>query len=118
MKFLRTNEIKIGMRTAKPIYNTDGVLLYGRNTIVNESFIYNIGNLDMVGLYVLEPTEPLPPITEAEEAFEKFQTVTCYALKKELDNAVAGEKFNIEEIANLIINNYGRLRKKYILCRL
>lgn len=112
MKFLRAKEIKVGMRTAKPIYNKEGVLLYGRNTIINESFINNVGNLDVVGIYILEPTEPLPPISEEEEEFEKFQTVTCYALRKQLDKAASGESFEIDKIVADIVGHYGGLNKK------
>ena len=32
MKFVRTEDLKAGMRLAKPIYNKKGVLLYERNS--------------------------------------------------------------------------------------
>lgn len=112
MKFIKSNEIKLGMRTAKPIYSESGVLLYKRNTVINEGVISNIEKLDIYGLYILEPAEPLPPTSEEEEEFERFQTVTCYALKKELDALLAKEPFDIEPIAKEIIKNYGHLKKR------
>lgn len=112
MKYLKVNDVKCGMRTAKPIYSENGVLMYGRNTTINESFMNNIEKLALYGLYILEPTEPLPPVSPEEEEFEKFQTVTCYALKKEIDALIAGKDFNISPIVESIIRGYGRLKKK------
>lgn len=112
MKYIKVEEIKCGMKTAKPIYNDTGVLLYGRNTVINESVITNIKKLNFYGLYILEPTEPLPPISPEEEEFEKFQTLTTYQLKKELDSFVGGGPLEIEPIAANIIRNFGRLKKK------
>lgn len=112
MQFVKLNGIKMGMRTAKPIYSKNGVLLYGRNTVITDSFLNNIKSLDLFGLYILEPTEPLPPISDEELEFEKFQTVTCYALQKELDAIVDGGEFDLEPIAQLIAKNYGNLKKK------
>ncbi len=112
MRFIKFDEIHLGMKTAKPIYSKDGVLLYGRNTLITESFINNVGNLDLYGLYILEPTEPLPPMSDDEIEFERFQTVTCYALKKELDFMVERKPFKTQAIADSIVRNYGRLRQK------
>ena len=32
MKFVKSDDLKLGMRLAKPIYNRDGVMLYERNS--------------------------------------------------------------------------------------
>lgn len=112
VRYLKVSDVKIGMRTAKPIYGETGVLMYGRNTTINESFMNNIDKLSLYGLYILEPTEPLPPMSYEEEEFEKFQTVTCYALKKELDALIAGNSFDIAGIVDDIIRNYGRIKTK------
>ena len=45
MRFIKSNEVKIGMRLAKPIYNTEGVLLYGRGTVVNDKVMHHINNM-------------------------------------------------------------------------
>jgi hypothetical protein len=112
VRFIKFEEIKPGMRCAKPIYNKEGVLLYGRNTIISDSFINNTKALDIYGLYILEPAEPLPPMSDEEIEFERFQTVYSFALKKELESLVKGESFDISKIVDAIINAYGRLPKK------
>lgn len=112
MKYIRVDEIKFGMRIAKPIYSDTGILLYGRDTNINESVLANIKKLNFYDMYILEPTEPLPPISPEEEKFEKFQTLTTYQLKKELDSFVAGGSLEIEPIAANIIRNFGSLSKK------
>lgn len=112
MKFIKLNEIKVGMRTAKQIYSETGVLLYGRNTVINESVINNISKLNLYGMYILEPTEPLPPLNMEEEEFELFQTTTCFALRKELEALINGKEFDIAPIAETIIKKFGTLKKK------
>ena len=63
MIFKRTDELKPGMRLAKPIYNKNGVLLYDRNTELTFPGINSIKNFGLIGVYILEPAEPLPPLT-------------------------------------------------------
>lgn len=112
MKYVKVDEIKCGMRTAKPIYSDTGILLYGRNTEITESVMENIKKLNFYGMYILEPTEPLPPVLPEEEKFEKFQTLTTYQLKKELDSFISGGMVQIEPIAANIIRNFGGLKNK------
>ena len=61
MKFVKTDDLKIGMRLAKPIYNKKGVLLYDRNSKLTYQGIESVKNFHLIGIYVLEPAEPLPP---------------------------------------------------------
>ena len=112
MKYIKVEEIKCGMRIGKPIYTDTGILLYGRNTDINESVKENIKKLNFYGLYILEPTEPLPPMSPEDEKFEKFQTLTTFQLKKELDSFVNGGPIEIEPIAANVIRNFGTLKKK------
>lgn len=113
MRYIRIEEIKEGMRTAKPIYNDMGVLLYGRNTIVNDMFFKNIETLDLYGMYILEPTEPLPPVTDEEHEFERFQTVTYYALKREIEKFLEKDPtFSLNQIVEDIMHHYGNLTQK------
>lgn len=112
MKFIKSNEMKQGMRTAKPIYNREGVLLYVRNTLINENVLQKIQKLNIYGMYILEPTEPLPPVSQEDEEFERFQTVMCYELKKELDALVAKRPFSIDCISSEIIKKYGNSKRK------
>ena len=46
MRFIKTDDLKPGMRLAKPIYNRNGVLLYERNsqlTVPGISSVKNFG---------------------------------------------------------------------------
>ena len=52
MKYIRVDEIKFGMRIAKPIYSDTGILLYGRDTNINESVLANIKKLNFYGMYI------------------------------------------------------------------
>ena len=62
MKFIKSDDLKLGMRLAKPIYNRDGVMLYERNSKLTRQGIVSIQNFGLIGVYILEPAEPVPPI--------------------------------------------------------
>ena len=55
MKFVRTEDLKAGMRLAKPIYNKKGVLLYERNSALTAPGIASAKNFGLIGVYILEP---------------------------------------------------------------
>ncbi|MBO4903760.1 MAG: HD domain-containing protein [Lachnospiraceae bacterium] len=113
MKFVKTEDLKIGMRLAKPIYNNKGVLLYDRNSKLTQQGIESVHNFKLIGIYVLEPAEPLPPQTEDDIEFEKFQMVNVFAVEEEL-SAIRerGKNNRIYNLAENIIRNYGRLDHK------
>ena len=75
MKFVKTDELKEGMRLAKPIYNKNGILLYDRNTKLTLPGINSIRNFGLIGIYILEPAEPLPPLSREDIEFEQSQTI-------------------------------------------
>ena len=113
MKYIKKDEIKIGQRLAKPIFNKDGVLLYSRGTVVNENVLYHIGAMSTYGFYVLDAAEPLPVISEEELEFERFQTTACVTLQEELEAIMNGNSSrNIDTLALEIVNKYGNLSKK------
>ena len=113
MKFVKTEDLKIGMRLAKPIYNNKGVLLYDRNSKLTQQGIESVRNFKLIGIYVLEPAEPLPPQTEEDVEFEKFQMVTVFSVQEELTSILERGKNNrIYTLAETIIRNYGRLDHK------
>ena len=110
MKFVKTEDLKIGMRLAKPIYNNKGVLLYDRNSKLTQQGIESVRNFKLIGIYVLEPAEPLPPLSEDDMEFEKFQMVTVFSVEEELRSILERGKNNrIHVLADTIIRNYGRL---------
>ena len=113
MLFVKTDDLKYGMRLAKPIYNKSGVLLYERNTRLSLQGIESVKNFGLLGLYILEPAEPAPPLSEEELDFERFQTMAVFSIREELDNIIAGkEPGNLKRLVNAINTNYGRLDHK------
>ena len=50
MKFVRTEDLKAGMRLAKPIYNKKGVLLYERNSALTAPGIASAKNFGLIGV--------------------------------------------------------------------
>lgn len=82
MQFVKTADLKPGMRLAKPIYNKMGVLLYERDTKLTVQGINSIENFGLIGIFILEPAEPLPPLTREDLEFEQFQTIYMFKLKE------------------------------------
>ena len=74
MIFVPTDELKSGMRLAKPIFNKQGVMLYERDSRITLQGINSVRNFGLIGVYVLEPAEPVPPMTDEDREFERFQT--------------------------------------------
>ena len=113
MKFVKTADLKIGMRLAKPIYNNKGVLLYDRNSQLTQQGIESVKNFHLIGLFVLEPAEPLPPLSAEDLEFEKFQMVSVYSVEDELQSILTkGKNMRIFSFAESIISRYGHLDHK------
>lgn len=113
MLFVRTNDLKTGMRLAKPIYNKNGVLLYERNSKLSPQGIVSIHNFGLIGIYVLEPAEPVPPMTKDDVRFERFQTMNVFAIQEELGRMIqTRHSYKIQIIAANIISNYGSKSRK------
>ena len=85
MQFVKTADLKAGMRLAKPIYNKMGVLLYERDTKLTMQGINSIENFGLIGIFILEPAEPLPPLSREDLEFEQFQTIYMFKLKENMD---------------------------------
>lgn len=113
MQFVRTEDLKIGMRLARPIYSKKGVLLFERNSKLSALAIDSVRNFGLLGIYILEPAEPLPPMTEEDLEFERFQTKCIFSIQDEISKILANNKQNrIPVIADLIIKNFGHLDGK------
>ena len=69
MHFVRTEDLKTGMRLARPVYNKKSILLFDRNSLLSVQAIESIRNFGPIGVYVLEPAEPLPPMTQEDLEF-------------------------------------------------
>lgn len=110
MRFVKSEDLKAGMRLARPIYNKNGVLLYERNSKLTMQGINSVKNFGLLGIFILEPAEPVPPMTRADVEFERFQTMCVFSIREELDSIVdTGRAQRIQMIASNIIKNYGHL---------
>ncbi len=113
MQFVKTGDLKPGMRLAKPIYNKMGVMLYERDTKLNAQGIESVKNFNLIGIYILEPAEPVPPLSEEDLAFEQFQTVSMFQLRTCMDQILNNTPpIGLNELVNSIITNYGSLDHK------
>ncbi|MFA9465491.1 MAG: phosphohydrolase [Velocimicrobium sp.] len=113
MLFVRTNELKTGMRLARPIYNKNGVLLFERNTKLSMQGVYSIKNFGLIGIYILESAEPLPPMTEEDIAFERFQTMAVFSLKEIFKAIETGKRAtSLPTFVSDIMKNYGHVAHK------
>ena len=113
MLFVKRDELKRGMRLARPIYNKDGVLLYERNSKLTAQGIESIKNFGLIGIFVLEPAEPVPPMTQADIDFERFQTMNVFSIQEEMEKILQTRRlYKMPTIASNIIKNYGHLDKK------
>lgn len=114
MLFVKTDGLKQGMRLARPIYNRDGVLLYERNSKLTVQGIQSIKTFGLLGLFILEPAEPVPPMTQEDILFERFQTMTVFALREELNKIKQDKKKGnrLHVIVNNIMQRYGNKDSK------
>lgn len=113
MLFVKQDELKTGMRLARPIYNKDGVLLYERNSKLTVQGIVSIRNFGLIGIFVLEPAEPVPPMTQADIDFERFQTMFVFSIREEMDKILQTKRqYKMQTISANIIKSYGHLDKK------
>ncbi len=113
MHFVRTEDLKTGMRLARPVYNKKSILLFDRNSLLSVQAIESIRNFGLLGIYVLEPAEPLPPMTQEDLEFERFQIKAVSSIEEELDRILKTRKQSrTQAIADMVIRNYGHLDEK------
>ncbi len=113
MQFIRSTDLRPGMRLAKPIYNKDGVLLYERNSRLTIPAINSVRNFDLIGIYILEPAEPVPPFTREDIEFEQAQTVYLFKLKDIFDKIYKRQPLDkLEPLVDDIVKRYGSLNHR------
>jgi len=109
MLFIESQDIKPGMRLAKPVFNRNGVLLFDRNT----KNIVNLNNFGLIGIFILEPAEPLPPISKEELEFEQLQTFYMFRLRDNLVNISKGKMpTDLAALAKDVVQHFGTLDHK------
>ncbi len=113
MLFIESQDIKPGMRLAKPVYNRHGVLLFDRNTKLTTQNIINLTNFGLIGIFILEPAEPLPPITKEEIEFEQLQTFYMFRLRDNLVNISKGKMpEDLPALVKDVVQHFGTLNHK------
>lgn len=113
MQFVKVEDLKTGMRLARPIYNKQGVLLFERDSKLSEQAIGSIHNFGLIGLYILEPAEPVPPMSEEDLEFERFQTMTVFALQDELEHILETKRASkLPTLEASVVKKYGHMDRK------
>lgn len=113
MNFVEVENLKIGMRLARPIYNKKGVLLFERDSKLTRQAIESVHNFGLLGVYILEPAEPLPPISEDDIESERFQVMMVFAIQDELTKMMETKKTQkLPSLVRTIIKTYGHLNEK------
>lgn len=113
MQFVKIEELRPGMRLAKPIYNKTGVLLYERNSKLTIPAINSIRNFSLIGIYILEPAEPLPPLSREDLEFEQAQTVYTFKMRDIFENIYRREPIRkLEDLIEDVCKRYGSLNHR------
>ncbi len=113
MLFIESQDIKPGIRLAKPVFNRNGVLLFDRNTKLTIQNIVNLNNFGLIGIFILEPAEPLPPISKEELEFEQLQTFYMFRLRDNLVNISKGKMpTDLAALAKDVVQHFGTLDHK------
>ncbi|SDB18059.1 HD-GYP domain-containing protein [Eubacterium oxidoreducens] len=115
MQFIKNEDLKAGIRLARPIFDKNGTLLYDRGSALTSGNIPSIRKFGFPGLFVLEPAEPIPPITQEELEYERFQSIVLHRISEDfhsLHNAHAPE--NMDTLTTQIMNLYGNFSHRMI----
>lgn len=114
MRFIRLEELKPGMRIARPIFSKKGVMLYDRATVLKDTqSIQNIKGFGLIGLFILEPAEPVPPISDEDREFERFQTMMAFQIQDEMEACRKTKKTaKITQIVDAVVREYGNQKGK------
>ena len=113
MQFVESQDIRPGMRLAKPVYNRNGVMLFDRNTKLTQQNIVNLMNFSLIGIYIPEPAEPLPPLSKEELEFEQLQTFYMFRLRDSLVNISKGKTpTDLAGLAKDVLEHFGTLDHK------
>lgn len=113
MQFVKAEDLKIGMRLARPIYSKKGVLLFERDSKLTTQAINSVKNFGLLGVYILEPAEPVPPMTQEDLEFEQFQTMMVFSIEEELEKIrITSMAQKMPSLVGMIIKKYGHLDKK------
>lgn len=74
MSKIATDKLESGMKLAKPVVNSSGMVLMGENTELTEDLISRIKAMDLDGVYIQGMSKPsLPMETMLADLDERFK---------------------------------------------
>lgn len=77
MSKVTPDSLEPGMKTAKPVVNTSGMVLLGENTELTPELIDRIRNMDVDSVYVQGSSKPPVPIeTQLADLDNRFRLVS------------------------------------------
>jgi len=83
------DSLEPGMKTAKPVVNTSGMVLLGENTELTPELIDRIRNMDVGSVYVQGSSKPPVPIeTQLADLDNRFRLVSDAPYMDIIKNAI------------------------------
>ncbi len=113
MKFILRENLRTGMRLARPIYSKDGTLLYNVGSRLTEQGISSVNNFGIIGLYILEDAEPEPVLSDEEIEMERFLIAGTTKLYSDWEKIREGRiPVYLSSLVADIVSRYGELDHK------
>lgn len=113
MRFVLRENLKAGMRLARPIYNREGILLFNIGSRLTEQGIVSVNNFEIIGLYILDDAEPAPPISDEDKELERFQIVSTAKLYSDWSKIREGRRpLYLPSLTAEIMSKFGNLDHK------
>ena len=108
MHFVKTANLKNGMRLAKCLFDKKGAIVFDRDYKLDDRLMDFIKTNGIIGIFVLDPTEPLPPQTEDDVELERTKFLKARDLGEEIKEIVATHRLHkLDRIADDIIERFG-----------
>ncbi len=108
MRFTEIGHLEPGPRIVRPIFNTDGVLLYNSGARIDSAVIAQLKRMNLFGIYVLDEQEPVPQISADILEMEAFQNKEAHVVDQICKNVIADKPVkNLEETVDLLVRRFG-----------
>lgn len=96
MYIVRVENLRSGMRLARPVFDVDGALLLNRGVVLKESYIQHLKALGYFAVYIGEPDE-----TYSHEAISvETQLQATRAVAEALNSVRIGKTIDVDSIAD------------------
>ena len=108
MHFVKSGNLKNGMRLAKCLFDKKGAIVFDRDYKLDDRLMDFIKTNGILGIFVLDPTEPLPPQSDDDVEFERTKYLKARDLGEEIKEIVATHRLHkLDKIADDIIERFG-----------